>query len=159
MPSKKAKRDNASKLLLLLAVIAAVIVLGYFVGADKFIMGSSESESANIIPPPREIVADLTAQNNSGQNGSATFVEDGSLTKVKVLIVGAPLGLRQPAHVHVGACPKPGAVKYPLSDVVDGFSETVLDVPLTQLEGEKPLAVNVHKSTTQLVFYTACGDL
>src|SRR5690348_7290870 len=58
----------------------------------------------------------LKAQNGSKQEGVATLQEvDG---KVKVMIAVTSLGTApQPAHIHVGACPNPGAVKYPLTSV------------------------------------------
>lgn len=101
----------------------------------------------------------LYAQNTSGEEGTAVLTDVNGKTKVVLALTGAPVGVSQPAHIHVGACPMPGAVKYPLSNVVGGASETTLDVSLTQLKGELPLAVNVHKSGTEASVYVSCGDL
>ena len=34
-----------------------------------------------------------------------------------------------------------------------------MDISLTRLLGELPLAVNVHKSATEVTTYVACGDI
>jgi len=65
----------------------------------------------------------------------------------------------QPAHIHEGTCanlnPKP---LFALKPVVDGKSETIVDVALSQLQS-KPHAVNVHKSATEISTYVSCGDI
>jgi hypothetical protein len=66
----------------------------------------------------------------------------------------------QPAHIHVGSCPTPGAVKYPLTNVVNGKSVTMLNVSMKELlASSDKLAINVHKSAAEVTNYTACGDL
>ncbi len=101
----------------------------------------------------------LTENNESGQTGTATFQADGDKTKVTLSMVGGDFNTPQPAHIHLGQCPKPGSVKYPLTNVVDGQSETVITVDMDTLFSELPLALNVHKSVEEASFYTACGDL
>lgn len=64
-----------------------------------------------------------------------------------------------PAHIHVGSCPTPGAVKYPLNPVVNGKSKTLIDVSVGDLVKGLPLAVNLHKSATELATSVACGNL
>lgn len=64
-----------------------------------------------------------------------------------------------PAHIHLGSCPTPGAVKYPLNPVVNGKSKTVIDVSVAELVKGLPLAVNLHKSATELATSVACGNL
>ena len=70
-----------------------------------------------------------------------------------------PLDGPYPMHIHAGACPAPGAVKYPLSPFVNGRSETVLDATYEDVVKQMPLAVNLHKSADNLSAYVACGDL
>ncbi|MEK7071074.1 MAG: hypothetical protein AAB966_04665, partial [Patescibacteria group bacterium] len=65
----------------------------------------------------------------------------------------------QPAHIHEGACEKPGKVVYPLTSVVDGASETIIETTLKDLKDNLPLSLNVHKSQAELAVYTACGEL
>lgn len=101
----------------------------------------------------------LDEQNKSGVSGSAVLEEENGKVTVTFTLTGSPKTTPQPAHIHTGACPKPGDVKYPLTDVVDGQSVTALDVTLEQLTSELPLAINVHKSKAAINTYVACGDL
>jgi hypothetical protein len=100
----------------------------------------------------------LSEQNESGQNGNVVFSEiDG---KLSVLVqVGGSSDAAQPAHIHKGSCPTPGAVAYPLTNVEDGISETTLSTTIAALKSQMPLAVNVHKSASESTVYVACGDV
>lgn len=104
-----------------------------------------------------KVTIQLAAENGSGQSGTATLEEANGKTTVTVDITGEPSGASQPDHIHIGACPGVGAVKYPLNPVVSGKSITVLDVTLAQLKTQLPLALNVHKSASQANVYVACG--
>jgi len=101
----------------------------------------------------------LAAQNGSGEVGTVVLTPMGDKTKVDVAIVGAPDGVLQPDHIHVGTCakldPKP---KYGLAGVTDGVSSTVVDVPMATLLAT-PFAVNVHKSAAEIGTYVACANL
>ncbi|GEM_PF-4019470 len=116
-----------------------------------------EDESGE--PEGDEITFKLSEGNNSGMSGVALLESEGTKTKVKVRLVGAPRGVVQPAHIHVGACPNVGAVKYALNSLREGKSETVLDVPMEALKSELPLGLNIHKSANEAGVYVACGDL
>lgn len=101
----------------------------------------------------------LAAQNNSGESGTALLEDVNGKTKVSIRLSGASAGAQQPAHIHLGACPTPGAVKYPLSMVKNGNSETILEVSLENLLKELPLTINVHKSAAEAGAYVACGNI
>ena len=101
----------------------------------------------------------LAAQNDSGESGTATLTEADGKTTVSINLTGVADDTPQPAHIHTGACPTPGDVVYPLTDLVSGVSETILDVPLATLKRSLPLAINVHKSADEASFYVSCGDL
>ncbi len=125
-----------------------------------------EAAAPEVSPPTEKIsmmkqdgiTVTMNAQNDSGQAGTAVLQEvDG---QVKVTINLPKLANdRQPAHIHIGACPSPGAVQYPLQEVVAGKSTTVIAVDAETLLSQLPLAVNVHKSATEASVYTSCGDL
>ncbi len=119
---------------------------------------SPSSEASASPKVGEEMTVTLLEQNNSKQAGVATLQEIGDKTRVQLRVAGATAGA-QPAHIHVGKCPKPGAVKYPLTDLVNGISETMLDVSLSSLKQALPLAINIHKSKAEVALYTACGDL
>jgi len=85
----------------------------------------------------------------SKQSGTANFsAAEGNKTKVSINMTPGPKDVAQPAHVHVGVCPGVGAVKYPLTSVINGKSETTLDIPFANLFTQLPLAVTY---TNQLI--------
>ena len=104
--------------------------------------------------------ADLLEQNGSGETGKVVLTSTGTnSTQVEITLTGATAGKTQPAHVHAGSCaalnPTPA---YPLNDVVDGRSTTVLKLPINDLLGGR-YAVNIHASAAAIGTYVACGDL
>lgn len=105
---------------------------------------------------PKLIV--MAAQNKSGQSGTVTLSEVDGKLKVVISLAGKN-ATPEPAHIHLGKCPNPGAVKYPLANVVNGQSETLLDITLSDFLSVGDLAVNVHKSAQAMGTYMACGDI
>ncbi len=100
----------------------------------------------------------LSEENGSKESGKATLAGSGNKTTVTISLTGENTTGKQPAHIHVGPCPKVGAVKYPLSDVVLGKSITVVDAPLSSLTAGN-LAINVHESAANIGNYVACGNI
>ena len=108
---------------------------------------------------PETLVFSLSALNNSGESGTATIMPiSDTQSRVEISLTGAP-GIPQPAHIHLGACPTPGGVKFPLGNVMNGKSETVLDVTVAALKAQAPLALNVHKSPAEVGVAVSCGNL
>lgn len=105
------------------------------------------------------ITVELLAQNNSGTTGRATLTEEDGKVRVALALTGSASSTPQPAHIHTGTCPNPDAVKYSLLNVVNGMSDTLLDISFAELKSALPLAVNVHKSPTETRVYVACGNL
>ncbi len=108
---------------------------------------------------PGTITVPIAAQNGSGETGSATLAQTGSDVTVTLALTGSGSD-PQPAHIHPGTCatldPSP---KYPLNQVVGGKSVTVLkDLKLGDLE-TGAFAINIHKSTSDLKTYVACGTI
>jgi len=153
--------------LIIVGVIVIVAVVGYVLLSNQ----AKTPTPPSLTPPPtaqpteqeavigKEKTLTLAEQNKSGQTGVATLKEADGKVLVTVTMSGTLSDVPQPAHIHVGACPGVGAVKYPLTNIKDGSSETTLDVRLDQLMSELPLALNVHKSAAQIGVYTACADL
>jgi hypothetical protein len=74
-------------------------------------------------------------------------------------LANSPAGVVQPAHIHEGTCANlDPAPRYPLQSVTDGRSETVVDVPLSELLAGQ-FAINVHKSQEEISTYVACGEI
>lgn len=119
---------------------------------------ANESMASPSAKPGEQMTVTLLEQNKSKQAGIATITELGNKVSVKLQIAGASSSA-EPAHIHLGKCPKPSEVKYPLTDVVGGISETMLDVSMSTLKSMLPLAINVHKSKAEIQTYVACGDL
>src|SRR5436190_11918283 len=102
----------------------------------------------------------LIDENGSGEDGSAQLTDMGDgTTKVELIMLNAPEGADQPAHIHKGTCanldPTPA---YPLNDVKEGKSTTIVKVALADLAKEK-FAINVHKSAAEASVYISCGNL
>lgn len=155
-----------NKNLLIGVGVVAVLIVGYLM----FSMNKQEApvpqpatttteETASPSAAMNEVTVTLSEQNDSGESGTATLVEVDGKVMVSIKTTGAAAEVAQPAHIHVGECPEVGAVKYPLTNVVNGMSETALDVTLEQLKSELPLGINVHKSAAESKIYTSCGDL
>lgn len=99
-------------------------------------------------------------QNNSGQAGNASVVDQNGGVNVAIHIKSEPKGASEPAHIHQGTCAKLNPAPWkPLNPVVNGTSMTHLPgVSVAQLKKGK-YAINVHKSANDLKTYVSCGDL
>lgn len=165
---------NGNRSVLVVIVVLAVLAFGYVIYSNKTAKPDSSPAPETILqqsPPEsttegsgsgvneKQVGVSLTAQNNSGQEGTVTLKDVEGKTLVTIKLAGAPKGSLEPAHIHTGACPEPGAVKYPLTNVADGNSETTLDVKLSDLMANPNLAINVHKSQAEIKTYVACGNL
>src|SRR4051794_39450384 len=77
----------------------------------------------------------LIDENGSGEDGSAQLTDQGDgTTKVELLMLNAPEGAVQPAHIHKGSCATlDPAPSYPLTSVTEGKSTTIVAVKLDDL--------------------------
>lgn len=155
-----------NKNLLIGVGIVVVLVVGYMLFSNMQQKTTvpqpattTTQDSASPSATTNEVTVTLSEQNSSKESGIATLMEVDGKVKVTLKMTGAPSGVAQPAHIHIGACPEVGAVKYPLTSPVDGMSETMLDVTLAKLKSELPLGINVHKSVPEAKVYVSCGDL
>ena len=129
-------------------LIRALVVA--LVGLVTFALPAAAQESVTIT---------LREQSGSGQSGTAVLTAVGNQTRVVVTLSNPAAGVAQPAHIHEGTCanlnPQP---RYPLQSLMNGRSETVVDVPLSQLLAGQ-FAINVHKSQQEISTYVACGEI
>lgn len=104
------------------------------------------------------VTVELQEQNDSGKSGQATLTPDGQQTRVALELENPP-STPQPVHIHEGTCEELNPVpEFPLENLTDGTSETVVDVPLSDLQ-EGEFAINAHASPDDLETYVACGDI
>jgi hypothetical protein len=129
--------------------LALVVMLGGFsAGADE------------LVPAGRAHVYGIYSMNKTGEFGTATLTPiDGGGTEVDIALVGAPEGELQPVNIFSGTCSRLSAhPKYVLNYGVSGVSRTLLNVQMTVLTGGG-FAINVHKSTSDVESFSACGGL
>lgn len=139
--------------------IATLILAGLF-GTGLVQAQSSKSASTDAKATGKTVTVNLAEQNGSKETGTAELTPEGAdKTRVVLTMKGAPAKVAQPAHIHEGSCAKLDAKpKYPLSNVQDGKSTTVVAAGIDTLTGGN-LAINVHKSAQEAKVYVACGDL
>lgn len=150
-------------------IVLAVIGIGaaaIFIAFREPSQNSKEEvngESNQMEQAPQSVTFPLHTQNGSGESGFATIQDVEGKTRVILDLSNVPANVPQPAHLHLGSCAQIGGVKYPLSNVqkpeMGPVSQTMLDVPFTQVMSELPLAINVHKSQEEAGVYVACGDV
>lgn len=146
---------------ILLVPLFAVILAGCSATTPTPTPTTAPVEELSEPGSPDMYTYNLTEQNDSGQTGTLTLSDTGTGGVTAVLsMTGGDFLDPQPAHIHVGHCPKPGAVEIPLTNVVDGQSTTELDMSIEDIMAASPeLAVNVHKSVAEAGVYTACADI
>ncbi len=148
-------------------IIIAVLAVIFFTDDDELATVSTPTPDAFVTATittspgigggPEEF--DLEEQSDSGESGTVSLeeTEDGKL-KV-VLEVEDAIAASQPVHIHNGTCDNLGSIRYNLNNVVNGKSETTLNLTLAQLEAQLPLAANVHASAANMGTNVACADL
>ncbi|MBI4057933.1 hypothetical protein HY405_01275 [Candidatus Microgenomates bacterium] len=148
---------------LLLLSAALIVFIGYMFINGRDMRGIRDVSiliPKPLLPKQRIVQLTLNEQNNSKQSGIARLKELNGNVVVSIVLENPPKDVLQPAHIHTGSCPNPGAIKYQLESVVDGNSETTINnMSLDRLASEIPLAINVHKSAAEASKYVACGNL
>jgi opacity protein-like surface antigen len=116
--------------------------------------------AASAADAPTTLTVKMVAQNDSGENGTATLTQVADGVRVAVKLDGAPKDVPQPTHIHVGNCGHINkAPEYPLANTVNGEGVfTVKGVQLADLL-KGTYAINVHKSGTEIATYVSCGNI
>lgn len=152
-------------------VILGAIIYGaiyyFFLGKSGYNYNKSSqqynSSPSQVAPSLRvtnnEVTVILKPIKDSNEAGTAILKEENGQVKVTINLTGYTKDVEQPVHIHIGECPGVGAVKYPLTSIVNGASTTILSVTLESLKKELPLAINVHRSATEVSVYTSCGSV
>jgi len=100
----------------------------------------------------------LAEQKGSGQSGTATLTADGDAQTRVVVELSNPPGPAQPSHIHSGTCDDIGPVVAPLESVEDGKAESVVSMPLEELQ-RGGLIVHAHESEAESKVSVACVEI
>lgn len=160
------EEQKTSPLAIIVAVVAVVIVIVLVVvllqnqnTPTTTTTNTSTNNTTNTTPVTNASQTfTMAEQNGSGQSGTVTLEDVGTQVRVTITLSN-PITTAEPAHIHTGSCPTPGAVVYPLQNVVNGTSVTMVDTTIANLKTMVPLAVNVHKSASESSVYYSCADL
>ena len=111
--------------------------------------------------PPTEVSINFALEelSESGQSGTATLTDKGTMTQVELSIPTGALETEL-THIHSGQCGESlGGVVFPLTSFVggSGSSSTLVEATLDSLMGGDH-AINLHKAGNPSVF-TACGNI
>ncbi len=146
------------KLYLLLVAILALGLSGVALADDH---GSGWGDSGGSGNGGHEAAhAHLQALGGSGVTGKAELHAQGDATHVVIHLEGGfEQDVEMPAHLHEGTLdeydPKP---KYPLENVVDGTSESTVEVSLEEILSED-FIVAVHESEENIANVVAAGQV
>lgn len=159
--------SEAQDILMAAGVIIFIILVGSLLYVGSVSNNQTQQEtpkpSGNLISKaqadPKERVASLKEQNNSGQTGSVNLKENAQKVIIMVNIKKGPENVPQPSHIHAGDCTNLGQIIHPLTNVVNGSAQTTISTTLDDLKNSAPLAVNVHKSNEENQTYVACANL
>ena len=102
----------------------------------------------------------MGALNKSNQDGTASVKDVEGGVRVEIAIKNEPSGASEPAHIHKGTCAKIDPAPWkPLTNVVNGKSDTTVQgITVADLK-KSHYAINVHKSASDIKTYVSCGDL
>ncbi len=134
-----------------LIILIAVVVVGLYI----FGSGGAGPEELAV----KSVTVLLSTLNGSNQTGQAVLTEVDGQVQVAINLEGAPPGIPQPAHIHIGSCDKIGDPVYSLSAVENGASKTTLTASLGALKLGGPLAIDVRKSVAEIDTEIACGEI
>lgn len=146
--------------------VIAVIVIVAGIGGLWYLNKDTKSDKTDTITgtPITQIqektaTFSLTEVAKSGKTGTLLLASENGKTRATLTVSGESATADRPAHIHVGSCPTPGAVKYALANVIGGSSVTLLDVKLDDILTDGPLSVNVHESGAKIQNYIVCGNI
>lgn len=112
---------------------------------------------------PQTFTVTMAEDNSSGQNGTATIVDRGDSFTLTIDIAPHPVETApQLVHIHPGRCRSIGNPVLDLSRVVEGRSETTVEVAAADQRFEvyrrADHAINVHLASNPAT-YVSCGNI
>lgn len=113
-----------------------------------------------VVDPPKDLYTiTLSAQNGAKQAGKGTIQIQNARARVVVDIQPGPTGVAQPAFISSGSCDRVETMRFPLENVVNGKSETGLNVSVEEMQAMGPLVLEVRKSVEDFNVRISCGVL
>ncbi|MBD3359096.1 MAG: hypothetical protein GF365_00085 [Candidatus Buchananbacteria bacterium] len=108
--------------------------------------------------PAETTVVTMQEFNNSNQFGSTALVPENNKTRIIINLANSP-NYPQQAYILEGSCEQPGDVIYTLSPLINGKSETVIDLSLKKLFNKLPLTIAVYRETPATQVNVSCGSI
>ncbi|MBI2022755.1 hypothetical protein HYS97_02820 [Candidatus Daviesbacteria bacterium] len=157
------------KIFLIIALVVGLILV--------FIMSTSNNQSDKLPPAstkpqtiqkpksletPSEQITQMTFKLNplnSNESGTAQIREVQGKAWVKIELQNSPKGVKQPIFIYKGRCSGLREVQHALVYAQNGTSQTAMDISLSRLLYELPLAIVVSESMDKSTTFVACGDL
>ncbi len=108
--------------------------------------------------PAETTVVTMQEFNNSNQSGSAALVSENNQTRIIINLANSP-NYAQQVYILKGSCEQPGEIMYTLSPLINGQSETVIDLSLKNLFDQLPLTIAVYRETQTDQVNVSCGSI
>ncbi len=136
----------------LIFAIIVVFLLKAHILTSPFKMPSLKLKSEGEVVLLNEI-------SKSGIKGSAKISEEDKKAKVVINLVGVKSEDDIYMHIHKGRCPNVSEIIYDLNSLINGSSESKLEVSVKELIKRSPLAINIHKNEGKKEVVVSCGNL
>ncbi len=138
---------------------AMAVAVAAALAAPAFATSNSKLNAQNTMSKTA-LNLNMGAQNSSKQDGTASVKDVQGGVRVEIAVKNEPSGASEPAHIHKGTCAKLDPAPWkPLTNVVNGKSDTTVQgITVADLK-KSHYAINVHKSASDLKTYVSCGDL
>lgn len=137
-------------------IVLASAIAGLMIGTAH-----AASKAEVIVNPNAQFLQHMIPKNNSGITGTITVIPVAvDKTKLVAVIKGKNVAGPMPFSINLGRCDNPAAkVKYQLTNVVHGKSETVIDAPTASLFQGDQLSFSLAESKSTPNKTVACGGI
>lgn len=137
------------------------IVLASAIAALMIGTAHAANKAEVIVDSNQQFLEHMIPVNNSGITGTITVIPVAAdKTKLVATIKGKNVAGPMPFSINLGRCDNSAAkVKYPLTDVVHGKSETVINAATASLFQPDSLSFSLAESKSTPNKTVACGDI
>jgi len=137
-------------------IVLASAIAGLMIGTAH-----AANKAEVIVDSNQQFLEHMVPMNNSGITGTITVIPVAvDKTKLVAVIKGKNVSGPMPFSINLGRCDNPAAkVKYPLTEVVHGKSETVISAATSSLFQGDQLSINLGESKSTPSKSVACGNI